>query len=150
MGSVLTSGCASDEPATVFYGDDACAHCSMIVSDERFAAQLKTETGKAHKFDAIECMAAYVQEQKEVNVAHLWISDFSNPGSWIPVEEAQFIQSPQIKSPMGLSLLGTVSPAQAQELIKEFGGQPMNWPQVKQIVDEAWSDQDAKSMQMHK
>lgn len=139
LGGIALSGCSSDQPDTIYYGQDACAHCTMLITDERFAAELKTSKGRAFKFDAIECMAAYSNNHADqLDGAHLWVKNFAVPEQWILVNEALFLQSPDVKSPMGLSLLATESREEMDQLQQEFGGQTMNWSEVKQMVEDSW------------
>ena len=59
----LLTAC-SQKPDKIRYGSDECAYCKMMITDNRFATQIVTETGKSIKFDAIECMADYVEENR--------------------------------------------------------------------------------------
>ncbi|MEX0771166.1 MAG: nitrous oxide reductase accessory protein NosL [Balneolaceae bacterium] len=125
----------SQEPRAVHYGQDECESCKMIIVDNRFAAQLVTENGKAFIFDSIECMADYTAKNSETaQQSVLWVSSFVNPGTWINTEEAQFIRHDEIKSPMGLSLLA-VKPAESEW--KE-GGDEYTWEEIIKWVDQSW------------
>lgn len=128
---VLLIAACSQEPVKIYYGSDECAHCRMIISDDRFAAQLITEKGRAVKFDAIECMAAFSNTNKEsVEGAKLWVSNFNNPGNWLDAEQAKFVKSEVIKSPMGESLLALPKVEEAEKHIEEYPGQTMSWEEV--------------------
>ena len=128
---LLISAC-SQEPATIHYGSDECQHCKMMITDSRFAAQLVTEKGKALKFDAIECLAAYEKNSGEqFSEAKLWVSNYETPGEWLPIPGAQFVKSEVIKSPMGASLLALPSPEVAQNHIREKAGTLLSWEEVK-------------------
>lgn len=127
---ILVSSC-SQKPAEIHYGSDECAHCRMMITDDRFASQIVTETGKTIKFDAIECMAAYAGDHKsEMHSAKLWVSDFSSPGEWLNVENARLIESRVVKSPMGGSLLAIDSPEAAEEYLNEYPGEVTDWQQI--------------------
>ncbi|MEX0995112.1 MAG: nitrous oxide reductase accessory protein NosL [Balneolaceae bacterium] len=125
----------NQEPRTVHYGEDECEACKMMIVDDRFASQLVTEKGKVFKFDSIECMAAYAAKNVKTEQQNvLWVSNFSNPGTWIRAEEAQFIQHETIKSPMGLSLLA-VKPGESEW---DGNGAEYTWEEIKILVDQAW------------
>lgn len=118
----------SQEPQEINIGSDECAHCKMQISDERFAAQLVTTKGKAVKFDAIECMADYVTENEvSVEETKFWVSNFSDPGNWLDAEQDFIIQSEEINSPMGESLLAVESDREADQLLQKGGGQHISW-----------------------
>ncbi len=127
---VLLSSC-SQQPAEIHYGSDECAHCKMMITDNRFAAQAVTETGKSIKFDAIECMADYAGENKsELQSAELWVSDFNNPGIWININNAFLIKSEVINSPMGESLLALDTEKDMKEHLAEYPGERVEWQQL--------------------
>lgn len=124
---LLISSC-SQKPADIHYGSDECLHCKMMIQDNRFAAQIVTETGKSLKFDAIECMAAYTESHKsELEGARFWFSDFSNPSQWVDLDQAMIIQSEMIKSPMGASLLAVGSNDTAEQHLQEYPGKRIEW-----------------------
>nr|WP_246229479.1 hypothetical protein [Mucilaginibacter humi] len=58
----LLLGACSHAPEPIRYGKDACAHCKMTIMDKRFSSELVTAKGKVFKFDAAECMTAYLKE----------------------------------------------------------------------------------------
>ena len=130
----LVAVSCSQKPAPLHLNSDECAHCKMMITDPRFAAQIVTVKGKAVKFDAIECLAAYAvqrQSESELQNAKLWVSDFNNPGSWITVDEAVFVKSEEIQSPMGESLLAFGDRAEAESHLKEFPGKLISWNEIK-------------------
>ncbi len=124
----------SQEPQEIHYNSDECAHCRMMITDNKFAAQLVTDKGKAFKFDAIECLTAYSKANKEVaDGAKYWVSDYNNPGSWLNTEEAVFIKSDVINSPMGASLLALSNKSEAEAHLQEKPGRIISWEQMLQI-----------------
>ncbi len=74
-------------PVDPVWGKQACAHCAMLVSDPRFAAELTTTAGDRLFFDDPGCMAAYVDEHR-TPVRRMWVHDVS--GAWIDAQGAQF------------------------------------------------------------
>lgn len=127
---LLFGGC-SQQPAEIHYGGDECAHCKMMITDNRFAAQIVTETGKSIKFDAIECMAAYAGDHKsELKEAKFWVSNFDQPGTWTAIQDAVIIRSNQIKSPMGASLLALSGPEAAKQHLAEYPGEKKSWEEL--------------------
>lgn len=128
--TLLVMAC-SRQPSEIHYGSDECAYCKMMITDHRFASQIVTGTGKAIKFDAIECMAAYTGEHKsELESARLWVSDFSNTGNWVEVKNAVIIKSEVINSPMGASLLAFGSPESAERHLTDYSGERIAWQEI--------------------
>lgn len=127
---ILLTAC-SQEPAEIHYGSDECAHCKMMITDNRFAAQAVTETGKAIKFDAIECMSGYAADHKsELKSARLWVSDFSEPGNWLEVGNAKIVRSNVINSPMGESLLALETEQEMEQHLAEYPGEEVEWKRL--------------------
>lgn len=131
---ILFMTACSQEPATIHYGSDECAHCKMMITDPQFASQVVTEKGKVYKFDAIECMAVYQrQHSNELKGAKLWVNNYGNPGEWLAAQEAQYVKSEVIKSPMGESLLAFPTQEDAEIHMQEKPGTLLSWSQVSDI-----------------
>lgn len=105
LASLLLTGCSAPQPAKIVVGQDLCASCSMVISDARFASQVVMKTGKAYKFDSIECMVAFLSEGKAPadQIHSAWVTDYLS-GAWVPAKEARYLQSARLRSPMGLNL----------------------------------------------
>lgn len=134
--ALMLSSCA-DGPREITIGAEECAHCRMIVSEERFAAQLRTEHGRTHVFDSIECMAEFIQEDGTTDTASvrgLWVTDFTQPENWVSAPEAHYLRSPELRSPMGINLSAFASDADVQAHQAEYGGEVLDWDQVRELV----------------
>ena len=111
------------------YGHEACAHCKMTIMDRRFAAEILTSKGKAIKFDDLGCMLQYMrQEHFADHGAGVFVADYSNPGGqFLDASKAQYVQSEQLKSPMGgnYASLATIIPA--NKLKATINGTLLNW-----------------------
>jgi copper chaperone NosL len=124
----LASACeVAPEPLHV--GAEECDHCRMLISDRRFAAQLLTSKGKAYKFDAIECMHAFIGAGTvaTADIHSTWVMDLEGSGDWIPTGEATFLRSPAIRSPMGAGLAAFASREAAETAARDLGGSVMGW-----------------------
>ena len=84
------------------YGKDECTDCKMIVSDQRFGAEIVTKKGKVLKFDDLGCMTAFLKRGgvAESDVKMRVVADFNHPNVFIPVEQALFLKNDELKSPM--------------------------------------------------
>jgi len=114
----------------------------MIISDKRYGGELLTNKGKAYKFDSIECLSAYVQEQKpgSKDIYRLLIIDFYMPEVLIDVEQAWFLHSDLLKSPMGLNLSAFNNKDMAQTVKDVYPGELVRWQKVNEIVKSKWLD----------
>lgn len=134
-------GCAAPEPRPVELGVDVCDHCLMVVEDDGHAAEIVTDKGLVYVFDSVECMAAYLRHGMGEEEAHsLWVSDFSNPGELIPAEDALYLRSETLPSPMGLGLTAFARQEDRDGAVNSFGGRALDWTAVQEVVAEAWPD----------
>lgn len=124
--ATLVLAACSTGPAKVHWGEDSCDHCRMVISDERFAAQVVDERGRAWKFDAVECMTAFVAEREDGLSA--WVAD--GPDGWVPAREAWFVRSTAIRSPMAGGLMAFADEAEARATAGESGGELLRWAEL--------------------
>ncbi|WP_413511765.1 nitrous oxide reductase accessory protein NosL [Myroides odoratus] len=116
------------------YGTDSCDFCQMGIVDTKHASQLVTTKGKNYKFDAIECMVHYLDQTDTSLTAyqHILVADFLNPGVLLPAEQASFIISKQIPSPMGAFLSATQTQEKADKLLTEYTGERYTFSTLRQ------------------
>lgn len=91
------------DPEPIRYGEDACHFCEMTIVSQAHAARAVSTKGKQFKYDAIECMV-HDLIKNETQMAVQQVSDFSNPGTMMAVDQALFIINDSINSPMGANL----------------------------------------------
>ena len=142
MACVLLLIAACDRgPQEIRIGQQECDHCRMMISQEQFAAQLITQQGRQYAFDAIECMAAFVDsgDGTELDIHSLWVPDFHDPGNWMEAETAWYLQSDDLRSPMALNFSAYTDEGTARSQQSEFGGRVVRWMEVRDIVRESWS-----------
>lgn len=110
---------------------DPCARCHMPVADARYGAQLVTRTGLARSYDAIECLALDVLDEvvPRADIATLWVTPADAPGTLIRAEDAIFVQSGSMRSPMGSGLTAYAS-ADAAAPATSQGGRILTWQGV--------------------
>ena len=93
---VASSGCAADDgPIDPVWGKQPCAHCAMVVSEPRFAAQALEDDGTRTYFDDVGCLALWIDERR---AARAWARDGA-AGPWVDVTKARFRAGEQ--TPMG-------------------------------------------------
>lgn len=138
---VLLSACSND-PVPIRFNEDQCAYCQMIISDQRYGTELITTKGKIYKFDSIECLAAYLIEDKKdaKNLQSIWTIDFKYPEKFIDAKEAWYLHSDLLKSPMGLNLSSFTDKNAAENVKNVFPGELIRWKDVKKIVKIKWVD----------
>jgi copper chaperone NosL len=134
---MLTVSACTVEPQTIQLGSEACSHCRMVIGDQRFTAQALNRQGLAFSFDAIECMADWVATGESVaadDLHSLWVADFAAPHEWVRVEDAVFLRSDEVRSPMGAGLTAHGSADAARGYQAELGGELLGWDEVMEVV----------------
>jgi copper chaperone NosL len=113
------------QPPEIHYGEDMCTECGMIISEPRFAAAYYTVDGDARRFDDIGGMASHHAEQQE-EVAQFWIHDYDTE-EWIIADQAFFVMSDQLHTPMDFGVVAFSDQAHAQKLASEINAMVMTF-----------------------
>lgn len=138
MTSLLLAGCHGPDgsrPPSIRYGEESCAHCRMIISDERFASALARKDGEVLKFDDVGCMVLHEREANAPAVSR-WVRDYTSDG-WLPGHDAIFVYSREIASPMGHGLAAVSGPEHAATLGKAPGSRRLKYEELAEFVTNA-------------
>ena len=90
----------STVPIEIKYGQDECQYCRMTIIDNRFGTELINAKGKAYKFDSVECLIKFINNN-EIPQYTCYVTQFSNPGVLVLSDEVKYLISEDIPSPMG-------------------------------------------------
>ncbi|MDA0190314.1 MAG: nitrous oxide reductase accessory protein NosL [Proteobacteria bacterium] len=110
----LTLGGCSGEPTSgpveIKWDRETCPRCRMVISDKRFAAQLRDPNRKVWKFDDIGCLVFWLAHQQfneaSTNTEY-WVADYRS-GSWLDARKAHYLHGK--KSPMGYHYAALAEP----------------------------------------
>ena len=127
--AVFLTACSS-APRPLVAGTDACDFCRMTVSDVRYGAEVQSRTGRVFTFDAVECMASfYLDASERDEVRGAWVTDF-HTSTFVPADSAFFLEGSSIRSPMGRSLVAFAPSGSTADVLQQFGGRALRWPDV--------------------
>lgn len=127
---VIGTGACKIGPEPISYGSDVCQFCSMTIIDKQHGSELVTGKGKVFKFDSVECLLNYRNELDGEAGAMYLCNHYTAPGELIFVEEASFLISEGIPSPMGAYLTAFESEEAAFKAKNEYGGDLFNWAEL--------------------
>ncbi len=102
--SIPLSGCFGEPatgPAPVKWDRDSCEVCRMLISDRRFAAQLRGgKRHKAYKFDDIGELVHWLGKQswKDDPKVEIWVRDLDSGTKWLDGRKVRYL--PDQHSPM--------------------------------------------------
>jgi copper chaperone NosL len=112
---------AEVKPVRVYYGEDTCDLCKMIINEEEFSAQAILEGGDAAKFDDIGCAMHYLKANPQSKVIAIFVKDYGTK-EWIRGEGAYYVVTKNIKTPMGYGIVAFRERAPAERLAEEKDG----------------------------
>ena len=84
--------------AEIKWDRDTCVRCSMVISDRRFAAEMRGgERNVVFKFDDIGCAMFWLRDKQQAYpwmsdpATRLWVADVTGGGEkWLEARKAQF------------------------------------------------------------
>jgi copper chaperone NosL len=112
---IFLAACNSGEiqPVTVESGD-MCSFCKMAISEKQFAAEIIAEDEKVLKFDDLGCLLRYRQMAgNQLKPAATFVTDY-NLRQWIKAQNAFFVHSKSVKTPMNGGILAFADKAEAE------------------------------------
>ena len=135
--ALLTVGCQApraNQPPQIRYGEETCAFCGMLISEERFAAALTTATGETKTFDDVGCLLHDLSRQDR-SMVHVWVHDYSS-GRWLEASRAVFVHSDDVPTPMGGGLFAFSTQEAAEQFAREVHGTVMRFGQLSSTMED--------------
>ena len=109
---------------------ESCHHCKMLIKDELHAAQIINTDNKVLKFDSVECLVNNISFNDKYDYKEIYVSDYGNSGELISAENAFYLKSDAIKSPMGANLSAFNSKKEAEKYKNSKEDKIYNWDQL--------------------
>lgn len=139
---VAAAGCASGpakvEPPTIYYGEDVCDQCGMVISDERFAAASVVEVApgqtEARVFDDVGDLFLYHEEHADETVLARYVHDY-NTQAWLAAEDAFYVASDAIHSPMVHGVAAFATRKDAGKMAADVGGETLDYAGLVALAD---------------
>jgi copper chaperone NosL len=151
--ALLLAGCVSPaaDPASpaatssddrMVYGESADPYCGEVVQRVRWGGEIRTADGETLRFRSVECMAAYILEERTPaeDIVSIRAVDFPHGWQLIDVEEAQFLHTQNLASPARrkLNVLAIGTEKMAINLQEAYAGPLLGWDEVLHTVATAW------------
>lgn len=111
-------------PPQILIGDSICAECGMIISDERFATATLYPSSRgadAMLFDDFNCQRRYEASLTHPSPSKRWSHDHATL-EWFETDNAYFVVSDQLRTPMGSGVAGFASKASATQFAQSVNG----------------------------
>ena len=124
----------SIQPEPILYGEDNCVACQMTIMDRRYGTEIVTDKGKVYKFDSIECLVEFIEENenKGTEFTLVLFTPFDQPGKLVDAYESYVLQSRNLPSPMGMYLTAFETESAAMNFKEQYGGKVYCWDGLRE------------------
>ncbi len=129
--------CGSNLPEEIVAGEHKCEFCKMGVVNQNYHSQILTKKGRRYHFDSIECMFSFWDKNID-KVEKVWVKDYLHPKDWIEIQNANFLKSEKLPSPMAANLSSYKSQKEAEDNRLLYGGVLMTKEEVMEYVKTNW------------
>lgn len=128
---VILIACSA-EPEPLVYGEDACYHCKMVLMDQKFGAEVVTTKGKVYKFDDVNCMISFINEniKDERDIKFRLVTQFNKPGELTDAGTAFYVKANSIKSPMASQIAAFADYEEMKQYSKQLKGIYLTWGEL--------------------
>ncbi len=121
-------------PPDIVFGEDVCARCGMIISDDRFAASLVVEKGTNDYeqliFDDAGEMFAYAREDNGQSKIVSWFVHDYHSLEWMDGGSAWYVWADSLQTPMAFGVAAFAQELEATALAQEWGGEVFTFAQA--------------------
>lgn len=132
MVAVLVGCGGVPEPVEIVLNEDACSYCRMAVSQREFAAEVLTREGRVEVFDDIGCLVDWLAERGRPERSGAFVVDYES-GDWLAAEEAVYVRSTELQTPMGHGLVAFGDRSRAEAAAAgRLGGEVLGWSQIRE------------------
>jgi copper chaperone NosL len=114
------AACSSVIAPTDIESGDMCSFCRMAISEKQYAAEIVDTDENVFKFDDIGCMLRYLKARGATPKEEVVFVMDSQSKRWLKAEEAFFVRSKTVKTPMGSGIVAFSSAESAGSGSIEF------------------------------
>lgn len=118
------------QPPEIRYGQEACSACGMVIDEPRFAAATLLVSGEYLKFDDAGEMLSYHMNHPEDQVAAWFVHDYPSE-KWIRGEQAFFVKSQGLQTPMGSGIAAFADQSAAESFAAERNGEVFSLDKIR-------------------
>jgi copper chaperone NosL len=103
----------------------------MAISEEGYASELIDVEQRVYKFDDIGCMLRFARDRRLAGSreVHVFVRDYDGR-DWMRGEDAHYVQSPQIPSPMASGIIAAADRPRAERHAAKFQGRVLAFAEI--------------------
>lgn len=144
------ASCGDDptlDPPAVRWGQDVCAECGMILSDDRYAAAVVAiHDGERHEYLYDDLGEMLAHPPRTEGAVKQWARDMRSR-QWIDASTAHYIRSRRLHTPMGYGVVALNDLQDAEALRDETGGELLS---LNDLSDTGRLGRDAARADQHR
>ena len=152
LATSVACGVRADGPPEILVDRTACSHCGMLISEPAYAAAYRAPGADPRVFDDIGCLLEAARKEPQAGAIRFWFQDAaslqdgpraetgrprgekspqgdplaatgrSRGENWIGGQDAVFVTSPALRTPMGGGLIAYRDRAAAREGAARYRG----------------------------
>jgi nitrous oxide reductase accessory protein NosL len=129
------AGCAqSPQEITapkIHFGQDMCAKCSMIISDERHAGAIGIRKDGRISYLLFDDVGEMLEYDPGESDETKWFATSGITREWLDAETAVFLHSERLLTPMGTGVGAYANLEEASAVQVEFGGEFLTFQELR-------------------
>ena len=124
----------------VTYDTSRCDYCRMFFQEKKFGGELETLNDSIVRFDASECMAAFLIAGKvpDAQIKGMWSVSYLSPNVLVNAGKAWYLHSDKLMSPMEANIAAFPTKQAADSVRSKLGGETLNWEGVLDYIRTRW------------
>lgn len=129
---ILPISACSVEPEPIKIGSDNCCYCKMVISDNKYGAEVVTRKGKVFKYDESHCLFSEISEGgiDRAQIKDIYFTDFCKGHGLVKGPDGFYLRSNGLKGPMGGNIAAFSSDDSLKVYTKRLGGEEVSWNQL--------------------
>lgn len=122
--TLVQAGCSSGEDLPDVVADrTTCSNCKMLVSEVVYATAFRVDN-EDQVFDDLGCMLDKLSNDTSLRPEKIWVRDQLR-NEWIPAQQAHYVYSKELKTPMGFGYAAYSDPTNAGAKANDINGQKL-------------------------
>ena len=105
----------------------------MIISDPAYAAAYRTASGETRLFDDLGELVLHSRQESEGTTA-VFVHSYETR-DWLRAEEAYFVVSSELRTPMGVGVVAVGTEAEATRLAERVKGMVTTFDELMNVVE---------------
>lgn len=126
-----TSRPSASSPPPLHFGEDVCAVCSMIISDERFSSAITFVEGRHTEEALYDDIGEMLEAPPPDGVSLYWWAHDAETLEWIDARAAYYLVSDSLQTPMGTGVAAFRTREAAVRARETWPGEILDFAQAR-------------------